>query len=90
MNLLSSFTVFIAIGFVAILQLSEVHVATATVIPYEQDDGKCHCLTEVTLNIPPCTCSGMVETVHENIKLRERVKELQKKLFNVNNLINIM
>ena len=37
---------------------------------------KCFCQTNMTVNIPPCTCSGMVETVAENQQLKAEVKEL--------------
>ena len=38
---------------------------------------KCFCQTNMTVNIPPCTCSGMVETVAENQQLKAEVKELR-------------
>lgn len=57
----------------AVLQLCS---ASPTIIAENSDDG-CHCSTELTLNIPPCTCSGVVETLAENQRLKELLKELK-------------
>ena len=41
--------------------------------------GGCNCKTEMTLNIPPCVCSGFEEAAIKNQKLRDKLKEVQDK-----------
>ena len=52
-------------------------VSGIPVIAEEGVDGKCHCNTELTLNIPPCSCPGMVDVVKENYLLKEELRELK-------------
>ena len=75
MNLYAVRIVFVA-AFVVSQGLSAANVTTAreSVIAAQR---KCFCQTDMTVNIPPCTCSGMVETVAENQQLKAEVKELR-------------
>ena len=42
----------------------------------KNSDGACHCNFSLALNIPPCVCSGVVEVVEENKRLKEEIKGL--------------
>ena len=78
MNIYAAMIV-IAAAIVASQGLAAVNVTKAkeSVITARGSEGKCFCQTDMTVNIPPCTCSGMVETVAENQQLKAEVKELR-------------
>lgn len=78
MNPYATLIVFAA-AFVVSQGLAAINVTTAkeSAITARESEGKCFCQTNMTVNIPPCTCSGMVETVAENQQLKAEVKELR-------------
>ena len=48
-------------------------VITGNVSP---SDGVCQCHSSVTVNIPPCVCSGLTEVLQENRKLKEEMRQM--------------
>lgn len=53
--------------------------AAVDVIATQNDspsDGVCQCHSNVTVNIPPCVCSGLAETLEENRKLTEEIRRM--------------
>ena len=78
MNPYATLIVFAA-AFVVSQGLAAINATTAkeSAITARESEGKCFCQTNMNVNIPPCTCSGMVETVAENQQLKAEVKELR-------------
>ncbi len=69
---------------VIILFVSQICISKSSLTTMENSDGSCYCRTELTLNNPPCICTGMVEAVKEIVGLKSDIQKLHDKCSTVN------
>lgn len=59
-------------------------IAQSSIQAHDLQDGRCHCETNMTINIPACVCTDVVGTVAENLRLRAQVQDLKQNCTTVN------